>query len=53
VDGFTNRFGGAVHGLTIGDFDRPRPSIGSTLSGASNVMAAASAKFGQKGIYRL
>ena len=47
----TNRFGGAVHGLTIRDFDCLRPSISFTLSGASNVMAAASAKFGQKRIY--
>jgi len=47
----TNRFGGAVYGPTVGDFDCPRPSIDSTLSGAENVMATptnAAAKFGQK-----
>ena len=34
----TDRFGGAAHGHTVGDFDRPPPSVDSTLSGASNVV---------------
>lgn len=47
----TTGFGGVADGLTAGGFDRPRPSIDSTLSGASNVTATptnAAAKFAQR-----
>ena len=47
----TPGFDGVVDGLTAGGFDRPRPSIDSTLSGASNVTATptnAAAKFAQR-----
>ena len=48
----TTRFDDVANGLTVGEgFDRPRPSIDSTLSGASNVTATptnAAAKFAQK-----
>ena len=46
----TNGLGGLADGLTVGGFDRPRPSIDSTLSGASNMTATptnAAAKFAQ------
>ena len=46
------RFGDVADGLTVGEgFDRPRPSIDSTLSGASNVTATPTnpaAKFAQR-----
>jgi len=47
----TNGFGGTAYGLNVGNLDRPKPSVGSTPSGTSNVMAAltnAAAKFGQQ-----
>ena len=47
----TNGFSGAADGLTVGEFDRPRPSFESTLSGTSNVTATptnTAAKFAQK-----
>ena len=47
----TNGFSGTADGLTVGEFDRPRPSIESTISGSSNVTATptnTAAKFAQK-----
>lgn len=47
----TTGFSGAADGLTVGEFDRPRPSFESTLSGTSNVTATptnTAAKFAQK-----
>jgi hypothetical protein len=46
----TTGFSGMADGLTVGQFDRPRPSIDSTLSGTSNVTVTptnAAAKFAQ------
>lgn len=47
----TTGFSSVADGLTVGRYDRPRPSIDSTLSGASNVTVTptnAAAKFAQR-----